>query len=102
MQVPQTEIRTTSRPSCFLCGNKGEVLYRDLNDPFRVVPGVWFYKQCPQQECRMIWLDPMPVAEDLHLAYKKYFTHSESPEQSNTAAELRGFLYNCYQAANFL
>jgi 2-polyprenyl-3-methyl-5-hydroxy-6-metoxy-1,4-benzoquinol methylase len=34
-------------------------------------------KRCGNASCGLIWLDPMPVKEDIGKAYEDYYTHSE-------------------------
>src|SRR5439155_9583933 len=36
-----TEIAVESVPRCYLCGETGEVMYRDLTDDLYGVPGKW-------------------------------------------------------------
>ena len=40
---------------------------------------MWTLKQCPRPECGLVWLDPMPVEEDIYLAYARYHTHDDVP-----------------------
>ena len=35
-------------------------------------------KRCPNPECGLVWLNPMPLEEDLPLAYQNYYTHDNS------------------------
>ncbi|MGA8940217.1 MAG: class I SAM-dependent methyltransferase, partial [Acidobacteriaceae bacterium] len=53
----------------------GDILYRDLTDAVFYAPGKWSMKMCPNPVCGLLWLDPMPVAEDLPAAYEGYYTH---------------------------
>jgi len=101
MRAAQNEIRTTPQPCCFLCGAEGNPLYRDLVDSFFDAPGKWDFKQCPKG-CGLIWLDPRPVEQDLHLAYQRYFTHGDSDGKLSAARRLRNLLYQGYRAANVL
>jgi hypothetical protein len=67
-------MRATEIENCVLCGERGRVLYRDMSD--RVYSaGSWNIAQCPAAGCGLLWLTPMPVAEDLHEAYASYYTH---------------------------
>src|SRR5213075_3141824 len=91
------EIRTIARPACFLCGRGGAVLYTDLVDRLFCAPGGWILKVCPG--CRLLWLDPTPTLDDLHLAYKNYFTH-EAGQSTGRAALLRRLLYRFYQSVS--
>jgi len=35
--------------------------------------------RCPR--CGLLWLDPVPIEEDIHLAYSTYYTHARSEAQ---------------------
>lgn len=52
-------------------------LYQDLRDDLFSAPGTWALKRCPVSACGLLWLDPMPVPEDLYLAYQDYYTHGD-------------------------
>jgi hypothetical protein len=34
---------------------------------------VWSTRQCLR--CEFVWLDPMPLSEDIAIAYAEYYTH---------------------------
>ncbi|MHB8814265.1 MAG: class I SAM-dependent methyltransferase [Steroidobacteraceae bacterium] len=34
-------------------------------------------RRCPNRNCGLLWLDPMPAAEDLPATYEGYYTHGE-------------------------
>jgi 2-polyprenyl-3-methyl-5-hydroxy-6-metoxy-1,4-benzoquinol methylase len=70
-------IRFRPCPACYLCGATGELFYEGLTDRLYGAPGTWNLKRCPKPGCELIWLDPMPVEEDIGNAYKNYFTHVE-------------------------
>lgn len=72
-------VRMEAFPLCILCGAQGEPLYRDLTDRLFGVPGFFQVKQCIG--CRLVWLDPRPIPEDLSKCYEKYYTHSEIPPE---------------------
>jgi len=73
--LADNEIRTRSCPECYLCGAKGELLYQGLRDRLFGAPGTWDLKRCPDPECGLVWLDPMPIEEDIGKAYQTYCTH---------------------------
>lgn len=75
-------IRACSCPDCYVCGAQGKTLYRGLNDRLFGSPGEWNLKTCPNPECRLVWLDPMPLEEDIGKAYKTYFTHGKNKSNS--------------------
>lgn len=91
-------IRSRPFPNCVLCGSEGEMLYECVTDPLYGAPGSWNLKRCPNSNCGLIWLDPMPEAEDLGKAYKCcYYTHSDvvpkrSVFRSIYAAVKKGYL----------
>jgi len=75
--VAQAEIiRTYPVPNCYLCGSLGRHIYKNLTDRLFNTPGEWNFKKCCNNDCGLLWLDPMPVAEDLPKAYRQYFTHA--------------------------
>lgn len=74
------EIRSRSCPSCYVCGAAGTPLYEGLKDRLFEAPGTWNLKQCPDSGCGLVWLDPMPIEEDIGKAYTKYYTHQENSD----------------------
>ena len=83
-QVAATTIGTESFPSCHLCGAIGTILYRGLHDCARSVAGSWDLKQCPEPDCGLVWMDPMPTEAEIGKAYQSYYTHGGSG--GNTAS----------------
>ena len=75
MKDTDHEIRSTSHPECILCGTIGVVVYRNLRDQLFGAPGNWMMRQCPNPQCSLLWLDPMPLADDIGKAYLNYYTH---------------------------
>ena len=81
--VPMDEIIASEPASqCYLCGENGVMLYEGLPDQLYGTPGSWNLKRCPNPECGLVWLDPMPSKEDIWKAYKTYFTHGGAPDIS--------------------
>lgn len=96
------EIRTRFCPECYLCGAPGKPLYQGLRDRLFGAPGEWNLNECPNPECGLVWLDPVPVEEDIGKAYAAYYTHQENSanEQGNG---LRVFLrLNLWRVFNLL
>jgi 2-polyprenyl-3-methyl-5-hydroxy-6-metoxy-1,4-benzoquinol methylase len=85
------QIRSYSCPTCSLCGSQGELLYKDLEDKLYGAPGVWTFKRCPAIGCGLLWLDPMPVEEDVSKAYAKYYTHGDIPANSQESSSAERF-----------
>lgn len=68
-------MRSQPRGLCHVCGVDGVPLYQGLRDRLFGTPGVWSVSQCPRPDCGLLWLDPMPVVDDLGRAYESYYTH---------------------------
>ncbi len=68
-------VRVQRARSCPLCGSKGELLYHDLRDYLFNAPGKWNLLKCSNPECGLIWLDPMPMEEEINKFYEGYYTH---------------------------
>ena len=60
------------------------MLYSDLEDRLFSAQGLWNIRQCQNSDCRLLWLDPMPIEEDIGKAYINYYTHDESGPKSFT------------------
>lgn len=82
MTIKDNQIRTRPNPDCRICGARGELLYQRLHDRLFSAPGEWDLKKCPNPQCGLVWLDPMPIEEDIGEAYLTYFTH-DANEQEN-------------------
>lgn len=70
------QIRASARPCCDVCGSTGRVVYSGLTDRLFGAPGSWSLSRCGNPQCGTLWMDPMPLAEDLGLAYAGYYTHN--------------------------
>lgn len=97
--IPKQTIRTLTRSRCLFCDSEGEVLYKDLEDGLFDAPGVWNIRRCQRTACGILWLDPAPVEEDLHIAYETYFTHVTAGGPT-FIPRLRALLYRCYKAVS--
>jgi SAM-dependent methyltransferase len=74
----EQEVKVSSKPNCYLCGTRGGILYEGLEDKLFGVHGKWTLKKCPDTDCGLIWLDPMPLADQIPKLYRKYYTHTSS------------------------
>src|SRR4051794_10385808 len=79
VEPSRAAIRTRRSPDCYLCGTPGEPLYRGLTDRLFASPGEWSHCICPAPGCALIWMDPVPIEEDLGRAYEVYYTHDPPP-----------------------
>jgi 2-polyprenyl-3-methyl-5-hydroxy-6-metoxy-1,4-benzoquinol methylase len=82
-------IRTRPQPQCILCGGSGAPLYRGLCDRLEGVPGEWSHRRCTAPACGLVWLDPMPLPEELGRLYASYFTHRSRAEADEFAGDLK-------------
>lgn len=87
LSVMQDEItiRASVLEKCPLCGSGGDPLYQDLSDRLFGAPGKWSTRLCGNEGCRLIWLDPMPLEEEIHKAYLRYHTHDDSMQRTSFA-----------------
>ena len=90
------EIRTKWCPRCPLCGGYGKYIYCDQSDRMFGTSGDWNFKRCSNEQCRLIWLDPMPIEEDIGKAYARYYTHSVS-EYRGRPRQIKGLAKSVIQ-----
>jgi 2-polyprenyl-3-methyl-5-hydroxy-6-metoxy-1,4-benzoquinol methylase len=69
-------LRSRAVPLCHVCGSTGRPLYTGITDRLFAAPGSWSLKQCADPACGLLWLDPVPIEEDIGKAYASYFTHA--------------------------
>ena len=100
----RAEIRKRAQPACCLCGTQGRPLYSGMRDVLFGVPGEWNIKRCPNSGCGLLWLDPMPIEEELIRLYESYFTH-EAPlvreARPGTVARMYDFVKATYLSERF-
>ena len=86
------KIKTKPRKKCPVCGTSGNKLYQSLKDRLFGVCGDWNIDQCPNSECGLFWLNPMPKTSELPRLYDNYFTHQENTtKQSKNSWLVRAF-----------
>jgi SAM-dependent methyltransferase len=78
-------IRMESLPCCIICGDRGVQVCKDLPDKLFGVPGLFNFRYC--NDCKLIWLDPRPVLEDIPRCYENYYTHVDIKEGTSGARE---------------
>lgn len=88
------DIRAEARPYCALCGSSGKFIHRKRTDRLFSAPGMWDFKRCSNSACQLVWLDPMPLKEDIGKAYASYYTHDTSPTKP---PDQRGLLRRSYR-----
>lgn len=81
-------IKSASQPFCPLCGKSGNpVLLHGVADKLYGVKGVWNIDRC--DHCGLLYLNPMPLQEEIGKAYASYYTHTE--EKAAILSFLRPF-----------
>lgn len=95
------DIRARPQPDCPCCGSPGLPLYSNLSDRLFGVDGRWAMSRCGNRDCGLLWLDPMPLAEDIHKAYASYYTHASGNGGGGLLRRFfdsakRGYLANHY------
>ncbi len=95
------DIRSQPHPDCPCCGKQGQPLYAGLRDRLFGTGGSWAISRCSNPGCGLLWLDPMPLAEDIHKAYGRYYTHAAKSGGDGLLRRLfegakRGYLANHY------
>jgi SAM-dependent methyltransferase len=74
-----------------LCHTAGTTLHSDLRDRLFGAEGRWRLAKCPNAACGLVWLDPLPSAEDLHSAYASYYTHTEERQPTKAGLVKRAY-----------
>lgn len=85
-------IRAMVRPDCLACGGKGARLYADLTDRFFGAAGNWNVARCSNRRCQMLWLDPLPLEQDIWKAYRNYYTHHDPAADPKEGGAVRAIL----------
>ena len=80
------EIQSSACPDCYVCGAPGKVLYENLIDRLFGAGGSWDLRRCPDPACGLIWLDPMPLEDEIGKAYRTYYTHYASVQGPDNVA----------------
>ena len=93
-------IRAEARPNCCVCGGAGSIVYSGIPDRLFAAPGKWTIVRCGNADCGLLWLDPMPAAEELHKAYRDYYTHGDAEPWPVSPLYTR-WVKNAYLAAKF-
>ncbi len=70
-------IKTAPSPICSNCGSEGSYQYTNLDDRYFGQSKGWNLKKCTNVTCQLLWLDPMPLEEEIWKAYTSYYTHTE-------------------------
>lgn len=93
------KIRTTEKLNCYVCGSEGKLLYKNLIDKVFHTIGKWSFYKCENAECNLIWLNPMPVEEDISIAYQSYYTHEDQIEKETGLRRIYSTLQSAFLAS---
>jgi 2-polyprenyl-3-methyl-5-hydroxy-6-metoxy-1,4-benzoquinol methylase len=97
----QVQLSTRSCATCYLCGSKGEMLYQSVFDFIFGVGGRWGFRRCENRDCGLMWLDPVPLEEEIHKAYRSYYTHAEMSTNQAVLHPLYKKIRDGYLQVNF-
>jgi len=64
------------------------VLYANLADRLFDAPGEWTLRKCVNPACALIWLDPMPLPQDIGKAYLRCYTHTRAALQTSVLTKI--------------
>jgi 2-polyprenyl-3-methyl-5-hydroxy-6-metoxy-1,4-benzoquinol methylase len=96
-----SQIRTRPAEKCWLCGEPGRLIYEKMRDRCLAAPGEWNWRKCQNQGCGMVWLDPLPLEEDIGKAYQGYYTHSQPEPAPRLVRTVCWAIWNSYLGARF-
>jgi SAM-dependent methyltransferase len=88
-EPPGPVMRSSPRSHCVVWGSQGLLLHSGLEDRLFGARGTWSFRRCEAPGCGVLWLDPFPIEEDLHLAYASYYTHGDSGGRGSAGAVCR-------------
>ncbi len=78
-------IQTIERKTCPVCGAKQKPLHIGLSDRIFGTAGDWQISICSDENCKLAWLNPMPLESEMGKAYVQYYTHSpQNPDAPST------------------
>jgi SAM-dependent methyltransferase len=90
-------MRVSAKNSCACCNSNGFVLYSEQLDRLFNTQGKWVICKCSNSKCGLMWLNPMPIEEDLYLAYQNYYTHTfATHRKSSLFAKIRSAHQVCH------
>ncbi len=76
-------IQTIERENCPFCGAQQKPLHTGLTDRIFGTAGEWQISTCTDKNCKLAWLNPMPLESEIEKAYVKYYTHA--PQDADSA-----------------
>lgn len=96
------KIRTIKQPKCLVCKGDGKIHYENQIDKLFKASGEWNLKKCTNAACGLIWLDPMPIEDDIGKAYQSYYTHQQDERSNDTLSKrIYSYIKHCYLSYKF-
>ncbi len=83
-------IETRKKDFCIACNAEGVDFISDLKDRFYDIPGNWNLSKCKNPDCRLVWLNPAPVKEEIWKTYSSYYTHKDTSSTWSTLLKKMG------------
>ena len=77
------------------------MLYPFMRDRSFGASGEWSLRRCPLPACRLIWLDPQPIPEDIGKAYQTYYTHDQPAPGTSLIRDAVYGVWNSYLRVRF-
>lgn len=97
----ESSIRSAQSPNCLLCGSEGTFLYTGMKDRISNTFGSWNLKCCANPQCGFVWMDPLPLREDIGKAYEDYFTHTQGTTKNSWIRRLYRRISNSYWSRRY-
>jgi len=90
------EMKSAPQPKCHCCGAQGDVLFTGLTDRLFGCHGDWNMRKCSNDDCGLLWIDPFPLEEEIHKAYKVFTTHVDNVPKESGLRKLLGAVKQGY------
>lgn len=94
MNLHMRRLRTRPSSKCYLCGSEGKALYEGLRDRIFNIPGEWNLQECLNPDCGLLWLNPVPLEEEIGKAYQIYYTHGDNKTEKHETRFVRFVRWN--------
>ena len=95
-------MRSIQANHCPLCGYVGWPLYKSQKDKLFGVLGVWNIFECTKLECKLLWLNPMPIVDDIFQAYTNYYTHAvQNKTHLIEKIKVKKYIRSCYLSSKY-
>lgn len=99
--MQNNKIQTRPSPDCPVCKSRGSPLYLGLVDPVFNAPGAWDMRKCDNSHCGTLWLNPMPLPDEIHKAYLNYYTHKDVAPHKGLTSKALHLARNGYRSRRF-